>query len=61
MFDKKKGRWHVKRGDLSKWCFEHKAILSVSELMVWVRNVVLINVYLDLEKPGGSGFGWEGI
>ncbi len=32
------------------------AILSVSELMCWVRNVVLINVYLDLEKPGGSGF-----
>jgi hypothetical protein len=29
---------------------------SVSELMGWVRNVVLINVYLDLENPGGSGF-----
>ncbi len=27
----------------------------VSELMGWVRNVVLINVYLDLENPGGSG------
>ncbi len=29
---------------------------SVSELMGWVRNVVVINVYLDLENPGGSGF-----
>ncbi len=25
----------------------------------WVRNVVLMNVYLDLENPGGSGF-WVG-
>ncbi len=24
--------------------------------MGWVRNVALINVYLDLENPGGSGF-----
>jgi hypothetical protein len=24
--------------------------------MGWVRNVVLINVYLDLENPGGSEF-----
>jgi hypothetical protein len=24
--------------------------------MGWVRNVVLMNVYLDLEKPRGSGF-----
>jgi hypothetical protein len=23
--------------------------------MGWVRNVVLINVYLDLESPGGVG------
>jgi hypothetical protein len=30
--------------------------LLVSELVGWVRNVVLINVYLDLENPGGSGF-----
>ncbi len=29
---------------------------SVSELVGWVCNVVLINVYLDLENPGGSGF-----
>jgi hypothetical protein len=28
----------------------------VSELMGRVCNVVLINVYLDLENPGGSGF-----
>ncbi len=27
---------------------------SVSELVGWVRNVILINVYLDLENPGGS-------
>jgi hypothetical protein len=26
----------------------------------WVRNVVLINVYLDLENPRGSGFWVEG-
>ncbi len=32
---------------------------SVSELMGRVRNVVLINVYLDLENPGGSGI-WVG-
>jgi hypothetical protein len=35
------------------------SIVFVSELMGWVRNVVLINVYLDLENPGGSGF-WVG-
>jgi hypothetical protein len=29
--------------------------MVVSELMGWVRNVVLINVYLDLENPGGVG------
>jgi hypothetical protein len=35
---------------------------GVSELMGRVRNVVLINVYLDLENPGGGwDFGWEGI
>jgi hypothetical protein len=27
---------------------------SVCELVGWVRNVVLMNVYLDLENPGGS-------
>ncbi len=31
-------------------------IIIVRELVGWVRNVVLINVYLDLENPGGSGF-----
>jgi hypothetical protein len=31
----------------------------VRELMGWVRNVVLIIVYLDLEKPRESGF-WVG-
>jgi hypothetical protein len=25
----------------------------VRELMGWVRNVVLMNVYLNLENPGG--------
>ncbi len=29
------------------------------ELVGWVRNVVLMNVYLDLENPGGLGF-WVG-
>ncbi len=24
--------------------------------MGWVRNVILMNVYMDLENPGGSGF-----
>jgi hypothetical protein len=28
----------------------------VSELVGRVRNVVLINVFLDLENPRGSGF-----
>jgi hypothetical protein len=32
---------------------------TVRELMGWVRNVVLIDVYLDLENPRGSGF-WVG-
>jgi hypothetical protein len=32
---------------------------SMRELMGWVRNVILMNVYLDLENPGGSGF-WVG-
>jgi hypothetical protein len=32
------------------------AIVTVRELMGWVRNVVLMNVYLDLENPGGSEF-----
>ncbi len=35
------------------------AVVDVRELMGWVRNVVLINVYLDLENPGGSEF-WVG-
>jgi hypothetical protein len=30
---------------------------SVRELVGWVRNVVPMNVYLDLENPRGSGFG----
>ncbi len=29
------------------------------ELVGRVRNVILMNVYLDLENPGGSGF-WVG-
>ncbi len=33
-----------------------KMVIHVRELMGWVRNVVLINVYLDLENPRGSGF-----
>jgi hypothetical protein len=31
-------------------------IVTVRELVGWVHNVVLMNVYLDLENPGGSGF-----
>ncbi len=34
--------------------------LSVSEHMGWVRNVVLMNVYLCLEKPQGVGISGEG-
>ncbi len=33
-----------------------KQVVHVRELVGWVRNVVLMNVYLDLENPGGSGF-----
>ncbi len=34
--------------------FLHMCVaLLVSELVGWVRNVILINVYLDLENPGG--------
>jgi hypothetical protein len=32
----------------------------VRELVGRVRNVVLMNVYLDLENPRGSGFWVEG-
>jgi hypothetical protein len=31
----------------------------VLDLVSQVRNVVLMNVYLELENPGGSGF-WSG-
>ncbi len=31
-------------------------VLTVRELVGRVCNVVLMNVYLDLENPGGSGF-----
>ncbi len=34
--------------------------LNVRERMGWVRNVVLMNVYLDLEKPRGVGILGEG-
>ncbi len=36
-----------------------EVIIIVRKLMGWVRNVVLMNVYLDPENPGGSGF-WVG-
>jgi hypothetical protein len=34
--------------------------MLVSELVGWVRNVVLMNVYLDRENHGGLGFLVEG-
>jgi hypothetical protein len=34
-------------------------VVTVLDLVSQVRNVVLMNVYLDLENPGGSGF-WNG-
>jgi hypothetical protein len=34
--------------------------LSVLDLVSQVRDVVLMNVYLDLGNPGGSGFWNEG-
>jgi hypothetical protein len=43
------------RGTLHKYKANHGLVL-VRELMGWVRNVVLINVYLDLGNPGESGF-----
>jgi hypothetical protein len=33
---------------------------TVSEHMGWVRNVVIMNVYLGLEKPQGVGISCEG-
>ncbi len=38
------------------WFFK----VIVRELVGWVRNVVLMNVYLDLENPGGVGFSGKG-
>ncbi len=35
---------------------ESRCTVSVSEHMGWVRNVVLMSVYLGLENPRGSGF-----
>ncbi len=35
-------------------------MLGVSEHMGWVRNVVLMNVYLGLEKPQGVAISGEG-
>ncbi len=37
-----------------------KITVPVRELMGRVRNVILMNVYLDLGNPGGSGFWVEG-
>ncbi len=42
---------------LKYWCC---GVVSVREHMGWVRNVVLMNVYLDLEKPQGVGISGEG-
>jgi hypothetical protein len=36
-------------------------VMSVRELMGWVHNVVLMNVYLGLENPGGPGFRVGGV
>jgi hypothetical protein len=35
-------------------------IVNVLDLVSQVRDVVLMNVYLDLGDPGGSGFWHEG-
>ncbi len=35
-------------------------MVIVRELVGWVRNVVLMNVYLDLENPGGLGISGKG-
>ncbi len=35
---------------------QNKPMVFVSEHMGWVRNVVLMSVYLGLENPRGSGF-----
>ncbi len=41
------------------FAYKPKEMRTVSELVGWVCNVVLINVYLDLGNSGGSGF-WVG-
>jgi hypothetical protein len=33
-----------------------KLVVSVLDLVSQIRDVVLMNVYLDLENPGGSEF-----
>ncbi len=38
----------------------HKGNLSVLDLESQIRDVVLMNVYLDLGNPGRSGFWNEG-
>ncbi len=40
-------------------CSNIHYVLIVLDLVSQVRNVVLMNVYLDLENPGGSGC-WNG-
>jgi hypothetical protein len=41
-------------------CAVLKEVVNVSEHMGWVRNVVLMNVYLGLEKPQGVGISGGG-
>ncbi len=42
-----------------KCCTLSSANSTVREHMGWVRNVVLMNVYLGLEKPQGVGISGE--
>ncbi len=46
------------RSPYSMWCcvLPPYPVRSVSEHMGWVRNVVLMSVYLGLGNPRGSGF-----
>jgi hypothetical protein len=54
----------MRRGPKLVWlepsCHEDSEYVSVLDLVSQVRDVVLMNVYLDLGDPGGSGFWNEG-
>jgi hypothetical protein len=51
---------HIVLRTLKQKSHFHRPICPVREHMGWVRNVVLRNIYLGLEKSQGAGISGEG-